>query len=55
MKEPSGESLLRTLIELYADQMGVKIQCEIEGGKRNEVMGENLNSVYRTRRNLSGK
>lgn len=34
---PSGEKLLATLIELYADQMGVKVHYEIttnEGGKK---------------------
>ena len=34
MKEPSGESLLKTLIELYADQMGVKIRYKIETRKK---------------------
>lgn len=32
-KAPSGEKLLATLIELYADQMGVKIQYSIEKRK----------------------
>lgn len=30
MKEPNGADLLRTLIDLYADQEGVKITYEIE-------------------------
>jgi len=29
-KIPSGADLLRTLIELLADQEGVKITCEVE-------------------------
>lgn len=29
MKEPNGIDLLRTLINLYAEQEGVKITCEI--------------------------
>ena len=29
MKEPNGVDLLRKLIELYAEQEGVKITCEI--------------------------
>jgi len=29
MKEPSGIDLLKTLIELLADQEGVKIECEL--------------------------
>ena len=29
MKTPNGTDLLRTLINLYADQEGVKITCEI--------------------------
>lgn len=31
-KEPNGYDLLKTLVDLYADQMGVKIKCEITGG-----------------------
>lgn len=30
MKEPNGINLLRTLIDLYADQEGVKITYQIE-------------------------
>lgn len=30
MKEPNGINLLRTLIDLYADQQGVKITYQIE-------------------------
>ncbi len=29
-KEPSGKDLLKTLVDLLADQEGVKITCEIE-------------------------
>ncbi len=29
MKEPSGINLLRTLVDLYADQEGVKITYQI--------------------------
>lgn len=29
-KAPSGEKLLKTLIELYADQMGVKVKYSIK-------------------------
>lgn len=51
MKEPTWESLLSTLIELYADQMGVKIQYEFvdeeEEEKKNENMGENQSPVCR--------
>lgn len=28
-KAPSGEKLMATLIELYADQMGVKVKYQI--------------------------
>ena len=28
-KEPSGYDLLKTLVDLYADQMGVQIKYEI--------------------------
>ena len=31
MIEPNGIDLLKTLIELLADQEGVKIQYELEG------------------------
>lgn len=37
---PSGEKIISTLIELYADQMGVKVHYEIianEGGNENVV------------------
>ena len=30
MKEPKGTDLLRTLIELYAEQEGVKIKYQVE-------------------------
>lgn len=34
-KEPNGYDLLKTLVDLYADQMGVKIKYEIiEGGTK---------------------
>jgi len=29
-KAPSGEKILKTLIELYADQMGVKVKFSIK-------------------------
>jgi hypothetical protein len=29
MKEPSGKQLLGTLIELYAEQMGVKVTYQL--------------------------
>lgn len=32
MKIPDGKDLLATLIELLADQEGVKIKYELEGG-----------------------
>ena len=35
MKEPDGKTLLETLINLYAEQEGVKITYEIEEGKKN--------------------
>lgn len=31
MKQPNGKDLLATLIELLADQEGVKIEYELEG------------------------
>lgn len=34
MKNPTGTELLETLIRLYADQNGVKINFEILGGKK---------------------
>lgn len=37
MKEPNGMDLLRTLIDLLADQEGVKITYEIEGVQTNEI------------------
>ncbi len=34
-KEPSGYDLLKTLVDLFADQMGVKIKYEIiKGGTK---------------------
>ena len=36
MKEPRGCDLLATLIELLADQEGVKIQYELEGNTKND-------------------
>ena len=33
MKEPNGIDLLKTLIELLADQEGVKIKYELEGAE----------------------
>ena len=37
MKEPNGIDLLATLIELYAEQEGVKITYELERNPTNEV------------------
>lgn len=34
--QPSAEKILSVLVDLYAKQMGVKIQFEIERGKNNE-------------------
>lgn len=34
MKEPNGKDLLATLIKLYAEQEGVKINYIIEKGER---------------------
>lgn len=36
MKEPNGLDLLETLIELLADQEGVKIQYELKGKTRDD-------------------
>jgi len=36
-KEPKGTDLLATLINLLADQEGVKIKYELEGEKENEA------------------
>lgn len=40
---PSGAKILSTLIDLYADQMGVKVRYEItttnKGGKEDVVHG----------------
>lgn len=36
MKEPNGENLLATLVRLYAEQEGLKIEIEMEGRKENE-------------------
>lgn len=33
MKQPNGADLMRTLVKLYTDQMGVKITCKIEERK----------------------
>ena len=38
MKEPNGKDLLRTLVDLYARQEGVKITYQIE------TKGENKNA-----------
>ena len=37
MKEPKGRDLLKTLIELLADQEGVKIKYEIEERKKQDA------------------
>ena len=31
MREPKGKDLLKTLIELLADQEGIKIKYELDG------------------------
>lgn len=36
MKEPNGKDLLKTLVKLLAEQEGLKIECEITEGKKNE-------------------
>lgn len=36
-KAPSGEKLLATLIELYADQMGVKVEYVIKTREEHET------------------
>lgn len=36
MKEPRGADLLATLIELLADQEGVKIEYEITSGRNDD-------------------
>ena len=36
MNRPNGKDLMNTLIKLLAEQEGVKIQCEVVGGKENE-------------------
>lgn len=33
MKNPNGKDLLEILISLYAEQEGVKIKYELEGGE----------------------
>lgn len=38
MKEPKGFELLKKLIDLYAEQEGVKITCEFY--KKNKYIGE---------------
>lgn len=42
MKEPNGADLLKTLIDLLADQEHLKITYEIERTKKNEKGKENL-------------
>lgn len=36
-KEPSGRDLLKTLVDLFADQMGVTIKYEIIEGGSNDA------------------
>lgn len=44
--EPDGEKLLRTLIELLADQEGVKIEYEIvKGGNKGEWRATKTNGA----------
>lgn len=40
MKEPRGIDLLKTLIDLYADQEGVKITYQLEEVKHEEKESE---------------
>lgn len=40
MKEPRGCDLLATLIELLADQEGVKIQYELEGKNDDDAIND---------------
>ncbi len=49
-KCPTAESLLSTLIELYADQMGVAVDYEIigEGGARDVPCSGQLRPVQAT-------
>ena len=35
-KPPSAERILSILVELYADQMGVKVKCQIEKNEETE-------------------
>ena len=35
--QPSAEKILSLLVDLYAKQMGVKVNYEIEKGESNEV------------------
>lgn len=35
MKKPNGVDLLNTLVKLYAEQEGVKINCKIEEKEKN--------------------
>lgn len=35
MKKPNGIDLLNTLVKLYAEQEGVKINCKIEEKEKN--------------------
>lgn len=35
-KEPNGYDILKTLVDLYADQMGVKIKYEIAEGVKTD-------------------
>ena len=36
-KEPNGYDILKTLVDLYADQMGVKIKYEITEGVKTDA------------------
>ena len=40
MKEPRGIDLLRLLVDLLADQEGVKITYELEGKNENDVLDD---------------
>ena len=41
MNKPDGTKMLATLVELLAEQHGVKIACDIEGRKKDEKEVQN--------------
>ena len=42
MKAPTGKDLLGTLIKLYAEQEGVKVNYKIESSEKGEKNGEKI-------------